>query len=305
MGQYVGATGYTNYSVNNCTHDGHPDYDEFFTIILGSTDKNPGRSVVFVGSKEFKALDNVDDKSTLIIGMTGKKLSAPKDVIVHCDLKIDARKYELKKNFKEVAIDCTDMAAPRVFPSFWLELRREIEHGDFEKIICYCMGGHGRTGTALVCLYLSFFSDNAVHAIKLIKRVYCKNAVESKEQVEYVAHCAKLFDQYFRKQEDGARLAPLVLPKRVKRVKETKKGTVVVVDANKYNVGPTEYGDDTDDPPFLDLICSICNLRDNTVMESEVNGSTIMECDNCYQDRIKSAALDGKLDFASADRKTK
>jgi len=51
-----------------------------------------------------------------------------------------------------------------------------------------CMGGHGRTGTALAILghFLRAFPDKGTDPIAHVRSVYCPEAVESTEQVEYV-----------------------------------------------------------------------------------------------------------------------
>jgi protein-tyrosine phosphatase len=63
------------------------------------------------------------------------------------------------------------------------------------KIIINCMGGKGRTGTALAALWmaankLSGVFIEAVDAIELVRKNHCKSAVETKEQETYLAHLA-------------------------------------------------------------------------------------------------------------------
>jgi protein-tyrosine phosphatase len=49
-----------------------------------------------------------------------------------------------------------------------------------------CIGGHGRTGTALACLAL-LSGVKREEAVSWVKTNYCSSAVESPEQAAYVS----------------------------------------------------------------------------------------------------------------------
>jgi hypothetical protein len=49
-----------------------------------------------------------------------------------------------------------------------------------------CLGGHGRTGTALACLAVLAGLDAGTDAVAWVRGTYCPNAVETEEQVELV-----------------------------------------------------------------------------------------------------------------------
>jgi len=53
-----------------------------------------------------------------------------------------------------------------------------------EKIHIGCIGGHGRTGFVLAALYFTLTGDK--NAIEYVRTNYCKKAVESQAQVDYL-----------------------------------------------------------------------------------------------------------------------
>ena len=48
-----------------------------------------------------------------------------------------------------------------------------------------CLGGHGRTGTALACLAVLTGTPSA-EAVEWVRAIYCANAVETEEQEAFV-----------------------------------------------------------------------------------------------------------------------
>lgn len=80
-------------------------------------------------------------------------------------------------------INWFDRSAPKLAPQFWVDLNKQL-YGD---VMAACQGGHGRSGTAFVCLLLVNAPDyNALDAIIHLRAVHCPRAIESKEQHEYI-----------------------------------------------------------------------------------------------------------------------
>lgn len=80
-------------------------------------------------------------------------------------------------------IDWWDRKAPDLIPAFWTALSKEIK-GD---VMTCCQGGHGRSGTAFVCLLLNFAPDyDALDAVVHLRAVHCPRAIESKVQHMYI-----------------------------------------------------------------------------------------------------------------------
>lgn len=313
-GGNYGTSGYTSYG---CGHDGGEE-DALFGI------KVEERMVTFYGSKETYVLDNLHgEDNALIINMTGSGVSrGGGDIIKRNDLApivgqngaviktgYDLSKYEIRKVFSEIVVDCKDQHAPMLYPDFWLEIRRIIQENPFNKVIPCCMGGHGRTGTALACLYLAFYADDGERAYKdVVKGIYCGKAVETNEQKEYIKYVAKYFDTKLKKDQ---RLKPLKIVRvRTKdKDKGSSKSSSTGSDSTSSTKSSTSNGQTSpyDDYDMDGLVCVGCGKSDTTVIPTEVDGKEIMECDSCYQKRFEKeqGGVDPKEDKSLSKKKCK
>jgi protein-tyrosine phosphatase len=61
-----------------------------------------------------------------------------------------------------------------------------MQQKQVKKVLFFCMGGHGRTGTAVGCLMTVGAVENGGQAIRHIREHYCERAVETKKQERYV-----------------------------------------------------------------------------------------------------------------------
>ena len=92
----------------------------------------------------------------------------------------------------ELLIDWKDGAAPPLRATFWLDLAKYIpEHYNYLGVCC--MGGHGRTGTALACLMLAYIKhgmwepkDPKKSIVELVRKAHCKEAIETATQTNYI-----------------------------------------------------------------------------------------------------------------------
>lgn len=50
-----------------------------------------------------------------------------------------------------------------------------------------CIGGHGRTGTMLACMFVHHLKVPAQEAIAIVRDVYCPSAVETADQAKFVS----------------------------------------------------------------------------------------------------------------------
>ncbi|MGE3341552.1 MAG: hypothetical protein AB7J46_06685 [Candidatus Altimarinota bacterium] len=97
--------------------------------------------------------------------------------------------HELAKT-RILKIDWDDRAAAPVMPQFWDELNKQL-YGD---VMTCCVGGHGRSGTAFVCLLLANAPDyDALDALVHCRAVHCPRAIESVAQHEYINSVAQYF----------------------------------------------------------------------------------------------------------------
>ncbi len=85
---------------------------------------------------------------------------------------------------QEAVIDWPDMGVVALPCEFWKTLANYLATHK-TRLLVFCVGGHGRTGTAIACLMVAcgWKSDDA---IRWIRKNYCSGAIESKVQEAYI-----------------------------------------------------------------------------------------------------------------------
>lgn len=168
-----------------------------------------GNSVVTVNGKEIK-INGVSNTSTY---KPKKKCSHKHDAIeivdgfyVHCssvNYKLDDEvqpdfglyaDYSWSPTWRNEFINWPDYRIPKDKDIALVQIADAFErilNGEMVEI--GCIGGHGRTGTILACLYLLGQNGTATHkdAYKYVKENYCSSAIESDTQewfIEYASH---------------------------------------------------------------------------------------------------------------------
>ena len=226
-GGWSGITTSTTYS--HCDHD--PDELDKESKLLKNSPFSIG-SVAIIGATKAKIAPLVKRKKRrLIMNCSGSSISgssyAPKPVEkpftkVPKEFEsffTDSYAWTMPEVTKtklfygdEVVVDWPDQKAAPIHPSFWVDLLAKIQSDEFQAkyldVVFCCFGGHGRTGTALASLAIvagiyadkgvSFKNDKtrvptlAEKAEVWIQHDYCKKAVESDDQTEYLA-CVEEF----------------------------------------------------------------------------------------------------------------
>jgi hypothetical protein len=87
---------------------------------------------------------------------------------------------------EELVIGWSDFARPPVKATFWAALHSYCKTNKYKNVLFHCQQSHGRTGTALASMLISLQKKSAVNAIKEVRQVHCKYAVESSKQIEYL-----------------------------------------------------------------------------------------------------------------------
>ena len=129
-----------------------------------------------------------------VIGFDAKPCLTDFDVILNCAKsgsvlphhKIPmafGKKYTTKS--QEIEIDWPDMGAPLLAATFWRDLYNYLKSTK-GKMLIFCVGGHGRTGTALACMLVAARWKHR-DAKNWIWKNYCKKAIETKTQEKYIA----------------------------------------------------------------------------------------------------------------------
>ncbi len=90
-----------------------------------------------------------------------------------------------------ISIKWQDYKAPPVFSGFWKKLHQLALENKMTHVIFYCMGGHGRTGTALASMLVEVEGMSPKDAIAKVRQSYCSHAVESQSQEASLEALAK------------------------------------------------------------------------------------------------------------------
>ena len=85
-----------------------------------------------------------------------------------------------------IKIDWDDRAAPPLKFEFWPALSKKLENVG-GTVLTACQGGHGRSGTSLVCLMMVMNPEySPADAIIHLRAIHCPRAIESGVQHEYI-----------------------------------------------------------------------------------------------------------------------
>jgi hypothetical protein len=97
---------------------------------------------------------------------------------------------EVDCSYKEIQLDWPDYGTINMPKEFWIKLIEYLEKNQYRMLV-FCLGGHGRTGTALAVLMGLSIGYSADQAITWLRRNYCHSAVETVGQENYVRSMLK------------------------------------------------------------------------------------------------------------------
>jgi hypothetical protein len=117
----------------------------------------------------------------LIMNLTGRSIKDNHIIPVP-----ELAKWSSSVQAPEMLMDWPDYGAVELPLEFWQDLAAHIVKNKM-KFLVFCVGGHGRTGTAVACLLVVTLNYTADQAIEWVRTNYCKRAIESKSQEEYIA----------------------------------------------------------------------------------------------------------------------
>ncbi len=108
------------------------------------------------GIKVFGASESkVNDKSVreidLVINLTGKKKFTAKSRLVSLPRPFKSLENDFP-SVAEIVLNWTDYSDFPAERKFWEKLYSLIQENGYKNILFFCVGGHGRTGTAGACL---------------------------------------------------------------------------------------------------------------------------------------------------------
>jgi len=135
----------------------------------------------------------------LVINLTGRSIFDNRKHVIP----IDSLKHWSNgpKHAPEVILDWPDYGIIDWPLEFWLELMGHIEENGLD-VVVFCVGGHGRTGTAIAAMMIVSLNFTVKEAVGWLRKNYCKKAVESKAQVEYLYTLEDAMVEYRKTQEE-------------------------------------------------------------------------------------------------------
>lgn len=108
----------------------------------------------------------------------------------HCIPIPELQQYESpSETFTELQIDWPDYGVTNLPYEFWRDLLAYLQDNKLKALV-FCLGGHGRTGTALAVLLELSLGYHPQQAIEHLRTHYCTEAVESTSQLEYIREMA-------------------------------------------------------------------------------------------------------------------
>lgn len=129
-----------------------------------------------------KAVDNYD----IVLNLTGWSLqNDKKHIIPFAEMSKWCKKDKTVYKYKEICLDWPDMGLVDLPVQFWQELIKLFEKKK-SKVLMFCIGGHGRTGTAMAVLLVLGLGYTPEKAVEWVRTNYCKQAIETWKQINYV-----------------------------------------------------------------------------------------------------------------------
>jgi hypothetical protein len=98
---------------------------------------------------------------------------------------------EMNCQFKEIQLDWPDYSVIRMPREFWAKLLKYLEDNKLRMLV-FCTGGHGRTGTALAVMMTMVLNYTPKQAIEWVRKNYCDEAIETTMQEFYIEQMAKV-----------------------------------------------------------------------------------------------------------------
>ena len=122
----------------------------------------------------------------LLINLTGYSIYNGGSTIKAPDRWQPLLDYFQPNRVEEIVIDWPDMGVIDAGPFFWTKFFRLIKDNGKRNVVVFCIGGHGRTGTFIGSMMTVMNGIHGGKAIRAIRDGYCKKAVESRKQEDYV-----------------------------------------------------------------------------------------------------------------------
>ena len=110
---------------------------------------------------------------------------------------------EVDCQYTEIQLDWPDYGVINMPREFWVKLLKYLEDNQL-KMLVFCLGGHGRTGTALAVMMTMALGYSPKDSINWIRKNYCRSAIESLGQEEYIERMGTP-ERELKEEKDGVK----------------------------------------------------------------------------------------------------
>lgn len=118
----------------------------------------------------------------IVMNLTYRSIKSDKHIIPIPELE---RWQTHGHDYVEMQMNWPDYGVVELPRQFWVELLQHVEKNK-KRMVVFCEGGHGRTGTAVATMLVVGCGMLPQDAISWVRREYCNRAIESKGQEMYI-----------------------------------------------------------------------------------------------------------------------
>jgi protein-tyrosine phosphatase len=193
------------------------------------TDVFVADGVTYHGGSESK-ISEVWPKGWLVVNLTGfKRKDSDKALLTGDETLVKALSEFMERDQAiYLNVDWKDYGAPPTVFGFFRRLHEAAIKHNLMDVVFYCLGGHGRTGTALASMLIEVGGYSAKQAYDAVKLHYCKEAIESNSQIVHLndtaAHWAAQVGAKFSQIEEIAYPLPQPGPDATSKVSKVSNG---------------------------------------------------------------------------------
>lgn len=145
---------------------------------------NRAKFVTISGAQKSEISQSLLNHSTLFLNCSDYEFR--REILQFSNKRIANKFSHFLRQLDVIDISWRDGSAPPVPAMFWRELLN-LARTKYENLVCFCVGGHGRTGTALSALRMVSERETAVEAVEFVRRNHCDESVETFPQAQYLA----------------------------------------------------------------------------------------------------------------------
>lgn len=149
--------------------------------------ENTEQQIEFCGATKDQIQTWELDATTLVLNVSGYSMLTASNEMLRGPKEFDIlREYIPQQKVKELVLAWADGMSFGASAEFWQRFYDICRAEGYKKVIVCCLGGHGRTGTALAALLIANTEMDDFTAIDFIRKHYCDEAIETKAQENYL-----------------------------------------------------------------------------------------------------------------------